>query len=176
MNKYIVTRDNCETNHMDTQVETLDIFAAGKKVGEAFDRNPVVVDTDDECRALLMKLKAELKLSSDELGLLDSCIAVVSAEDGDDVIFGPGEIIQLALFAESHPNYATEIMACSHHLSESVDCEGDLPPGIYLTAAGAYGSLSDIMTNALKLGPVTEDYVPNDDDSITEESVTDDDY
>jgi hypothetical protein len=160
---------------MDTQVETLDILAAGKKIGEAFDRNPVSVNTDDECKNLLMKLKADLKLSSDELGLLDSCIAVVSAEDGDDVIFGPGEIVQLALFAENHPDHVTEIMACSHHLSESVDCDGDLPPGIYLSAAGAYGSLSDIMTRALKSGSITSDYNP-DDDSITEESISDDDY
>lgn len=159
---------------MAAQSGTFDILVNGKKRGFAYDSNPVVINTDHECKECLLRLKSTLDLSNDELELIDTCINVVSSKDGDEVLFGPGEIVLLSLLAEANPSKAPEIMACSHHLSESVDCDGDLPPGIFAGAADAHAALAALMDEALKSGPITSDY-PTDDDSITEESLTDED-
>lgn len=158
-----------ETNHTtnDTETpETFDIFVAGEKKGETFDSNPITVESDLECKQMLEHLKTLLDLNGTDLDLIDRCINVVSAKDGDEVIFGPKEIVSLARLAKANPTYAKEVLACSHHLSESVDCDGDLPPGFFLAAAEAYGAMGDIMEAALRLGPIQEGVVPsfNDDD------------
>lgn len=158
---------------MSYESTTFDVMVKGEKKGEAFDVNPIYVSTDEQCKARLETLKSKLTLTDSQVSLLDLCLAVVSAKDGDTVAFGPGEIIALSELAQSHPDSAAEIMACSHHLTASVDYDGELPPNIYLEAALAYGELSNIMSAALKSVPISQDTDIPDDDS--EEELTDDD-
>lgn len=150
---------------------TIDVLVGTEKKGVAFDVNPVEVSTDAQCKELLLKLGRKLKLTSEQRDLLDQCITVVSAKDGDDVSFGPGEIFGLSELAVANPTFAPELMACSQHLSESVDCEGELPPDIFLQAAAAYGSLSNVMAAALKSGPIIPGVAP-----ILSDDVSDDDF
>lgn len=140
-----------------------DVLVSGKKVGEAFDVNPIFIENDAVCKDYLLRLKNELPLNKSELELIDSCLAVVSAKDDDIVPFGPGEIYSLGKLAESNPSYVKEILACSHFLTDSVDYEGDLPKDIFLSLARAHGALADLLQSGLDIGPI-ENYV-NDDDS-----------
>lgn len=135
---------------------SFDVLRAGKKVGEAINNNPVTVDTDDQCKTQLEQIKLNLPVPhcTDEINLLDKCIAVVSAKDGDDVVFGPAEILALGKLAERYPSLTKEILACSHHLTESVDCDGDLPDGIFLAAADAHGALAAVLNAALQIGSI----------------------
>jgi len=157
------------------QRETFDVLVDGMKKGEAYDVNPIVINSDIECKQCLETLKKTLILSKEELKLLDSCLAVVSAKDGDSVPFGPGEIISLSELAIKHQDKLNEIMACSHHLSESIDCEGDLPPNIFISTAEVYGALSDILAAGLKAGSITQEYsIPlEDQDDDFEEELSD---
>lgn len=156
---------------MESKSDTFDVMIKGEKKGQAFDVNPVEVTTDAQCKDLLEKLKKKLSLTDSQLSLVDLCISVVSANDGDDVHFGPGEVVALSELAQSHPDCATEIMACTHHITESVDCDGELPPNIYLEAALAYGELSNVMSAALKAGPISQDTEVADEDF--EEEISD---
>ena len=157
-----------------TQRTTFDVLVKGNKKGEAFDVNPVVINTDSECKECLQKLKSELNLSAQHLTLIDNCIAVVSANDGDDVVFGISEIVELSQLSETYPSKVTEIMACSHHLTSSIDFEGDVPNEVFGLALSGHRDLAAAMMKALNFGSLTTDNVP-DDDSITEESLTDED-
>lgn len=160
---------------MSSESAIFDVMVKGEKKCQAFDVNPVVISTDEQCKFLLEQLKNKLTLTDSQASLLDLCLAVVSAQDGDNVEFGPGEIVGLSELAQCYPDSATEIMACSHHLTESVDCDGELPSNIYLEAALAYGELSNIMSAALKAGPISQDTnIPDED--FEEELTDDDDY
>lgn len=130
-----------------TEKTTFDIEVAGKKTGEAFDVNPVVIETDEQCKVVLLKLKQFLSLTEQETALLDSCLVTVSAEVGDDISFGPKEILELSILAQKYPDSATEIVACSQHLCASVECDGDLPPNIFAMMASAHGSLAAALGN-----------------------------
>lgn len=112
-----------------------------------FGIKPVTLGSDAECKELLEKIKSTLTLNDEESHLIDGCILVLEAVDGDDVHFGPGEILELALLASKNNSMSTEILACSQFLVESVDCEGEIPPGFFLKVALAYGSLNDIMAS-----------------------------
>ena len=140
-----------------------DILISGQKVGEAFDVNPVYIENDTICKEYLLRLKDQLPLTESELKLLDSCLTVVSANDDDNVPFGLGEIFSLGNLAETYPSHAKEILACSHHISESIDYEGDLPDGIFLSLACAHAALGDLFQSGLKAGPI-ENYQNDDDD------------
>lgn len=127
--------------------DTFDIFVGNEKKGIFHDTNPCIIDTDHECINTLNSLKKDLILSDSELDLVNQCIDTAKASPEDDVVFGPGEIIELGLMATRHPSKVYEIMACFHHLLYSVECEGDLPPNIFLNVASAYGSLSSLIRN-----------------------------
>lgn len=159
---------------MESESGTFDIMVKGEKTGIAFDVNPVDIKTDEECKTMIEALRKKLVLTKADESLLECCLSVLSAKDGDDIHFGPGEIIGLSELAQRNPSVAHEIMACSTHLSESVDCEGELPPNFYLQAALAYGGLSNIMAAALNAGPISENttYKDSDDEEITEEEIT----
>lgn len=88
---------------------------------------PFDVNTDAECHLYLDELKRDMILTDDEKELLEKCLSVVTSNDGDDIQFGPGEIIELSMMATLHPDKAHKIMACSHHLSESVEYFGEIP-------------------------------------------------
>jgi len=85
------------------------------------------IDNDIDCEKHLHILKHELKLSEEEKLLLDKCLAVVTSTDGDDIEFGPFEIVELTDLAFKHTHRGAEIFACLHHLSESIEFDGDLP-------------------------------------------------
>lgn len=157
---------------MDTKNGTFDVMVKGEKKGTAFDINPVEITTDEKCKSQLEFLKSKLTLSDAQSTLFDLCIDVVSAKVGDDLSFGPGEIVELSEFAQANPEFAPEIMACVQHLNESVDCMGDLPPNVFLDAALAYGGLSNVMCAAMKAGPISCDTeVPDEelDEEISDE-------
>lgn len=155
---------------MEAEQVTFDVLVAGNKVGDAFDANPIVIYDDSTCKEYLLRIKAELNLNQTQLELIDTCISVVSAQIDDEVTFGPGEIYALGELGELYPSHVKEILACSHHISESVDCEGDLPDGIYASLAAAHGALGDILEAALKAGDIKnyeefEEIISDDDDS-----------
>lgn len=139
----------------------LDIFVGGEKQREVHDRNPVLITTDRDCERTLLKLKNALSLTNEESQLIDRCLATTCAKVGDDIPFGPGEIFELAQLAMANPDYTNEIMACSEHLSLSLDCDGDLPDNIFLMLADAHAELCNISMSG--------DCEPNDDDSSSEE-------
>lgn len=153
----------------------LDILKNGEKVGESYDSNPVIIDNDSECLECLNTLKKTLKLDADDLSLIDKCISVVTSKEGEDILFGPGEIIALSNLAAKFPDKATQLMACSHHLSESIEFEGELPPNIYLKTANAFGSLSTLLSAALTCGPITSNNKDFDDDDEDEDENDSDD-
>ena len=161
---------------MEGEVQTFDVLVKGNKVGFAYDVNPLVIERDEECKSYLEALKKELDFSDEEKSLIDVCLAVVSAKDGDDVTFGPVEIVALGDLAGKYPSKMKEIMACSHHLTQSTECSGDLPSGFYAIAADAHGALAEIMSSALKIGSIIN--VPNDDvsDDDFEEDISDEDF
>lgn len=143
-----------------------DIMNNGKKTGIAFNVNPVVVTSDDECCTLLTKfMQDHPDLSTDEKQLLTNCIGVTKASDDDDVSFGPAEILFLSQLAQTYPEHANDLVACSHFLTNNVDCEGELPPGLFLGLADAHGELSNMLTEALKMG----DNIPELEDDVDDE-------
>ena len=83
--------------------KTYDIIGAdGVECGVAYDTNPVQITSNEQCLELLLKLKTIITNDTD--GLLDICIKVLSSTDGDDVEFGPSEIISLAQLAMENPD------------------------------------------------------------------------
>lgn len=146
---------------------TFDIMMGGEKVGWTYDGTPNTINSDKECRECLMGLRSNLPLTSDEIELMDRCISVVSTESGNDVVFGPVEIIALGDLAQKYPTNASDIIACSHHINESIEYEGDLPEGVFLGAAMAHAALGDAYVMALS-------GVPDDSDEEFEESISDD--
>lgn len=134
---------------MSTENKTFDIIVNGEKKGIAYDSNPITVDTDEQCKIMLTNLRDKLKLSAEQLQLIEQCISVTLAGSGEDIPFGPGEIVDLSLLAMSFPESANEIMACSHHLCESMDCDGELPIGIFSNLAQAHGFLGNALNGNL---------------------------
>jgi hypothetical protein len=122
-----------------------DVKVGDKVIGQSFDRNPVVYESDTECRAAIVVLQKDLTLSKKETKVLKNCLTVVDAEDGDDIPFGPEEIMGLANLAMKHPSRTHEIMAISHHLCHSADMEGELPTDIFLDMAKLHGQMGDLI-------------------------------
>lgn len=129
---------------------TIDIMVNSEKVGWCHDGVPDTIHTDEECRNCLQNLRSTLKLECEEIELVDQCIAVVSATCGDDVVFGPCEILALGQLAQAHPSRASDIIACSHHITESIEWEGELPSSAFLNAAQAYTAMGEALTQALQ--------------------------
>jgi len=155
----------------EAQLPTLDVMVKGEKKGVAYNVNPVNLTTDSECKDLINKLKSELSLTPEQSALLDSCVSVLDATDNDVVHFGPGEILELSVLAQQNLTHSAEILACSQYISECVDCEGELPPNIFLNAAKAYGALTDVMTAALASGVINE-HTEFSDEETSEEDIT----
>jgi hypothetical protein len=132
------------------EIKTFDILVGLDKKGVAHDSNPIVVTTDEQCRILLNDLKNKISFTKKELKFINNCIKIVSSTDGDDIQFGPMDIVRFSSLANKYINESYEIMACAHHITESVDFEGDLPPDMNLQAALAFASLSDVMLNGNK--------------------------
>jgi hypothetical protein len=127
--------------------DTYDIMVNGEKKGVVPKRNPVAINTDAECMALLESFKKDLPLSYDEVKLVDNAIAVIDANNNDDVNFGPIEFVQLAQMGTKHHSKTLEIMACSDHLIESMDFEVNFSGAALLGVAEAYLEL-DALTGA----------------------------
>lgn len=139
---------------MESQQAMFDVLVSGNKVGEAFDINPISIEDDSTCKQFLTRIKHELPLKETEIELINTCITVVSAKDDDDVLFGPREICELGELAKAYPSHVKEILACSHHISESVDCDGDLPDGIFAALAAGHAALAHVLEAALKAGDI----------------------
>jgi hypothetical protein len=137
---------------MEETQTSFDIMVNGKKVGETFDFNPIVIETDDSCREFFLDIKENLPLSESEIELIDGCMEVLLANIDDDVLFGPKEILELESLAEKYPSHTSKILACSHYLMESVDCDGEIPQGIFAELARAHGALGDLFFKGLKAG------------------------
>lgn len=131
------------------EVKTFDIMVGSDKKGVAHDSNPIVVTTDEQCKNLLEDLKTKLSFSVKELKFINNCIKIVCAKDGDTIKFGPMDVLRFSSLSHKYIDYSNEIMACAHHISESIDFEGDLPPDMNLHAATAFASLSDVMMNGM---------------------------
>jgi len=179
-----------ETGAPLSDISTFDIILEGKRVGKVFNVNPICIETDKECRVVLTSLKEKTIFSESERELLDQCLLVVSASNGDDLNFGPGEIIAIGDMAQAHPEYLHELMACSTHLSDSIDYQGDIPSDILLVGGKAHLLLDRVFNAAMKMGTVSEkdgiftrnsdqveDYDPEEpltEDEDFEESLTED--
>jgi hypothetical protein len=162
---------------MEDEPQTFDVMDNCGKKGTAFNVNPIIIDTDSQCEEMLMKLISSMKLSHDETLLLKSCISVVTSNDGDTVSFGPREILDLASLCQRNPKFSTEISACSHHLAESIDYQGEIPNGFFLETSIAYNELSEIMAAALQSGPITSSsFFEDEDDYLCEDGEDKDDY
>lgn len=146
----------------------VDIKIGDEKVGWTYDGTPPTINSDQECKLCLDRLKSDLPLTPKENKLIDQCIAVVSAEEGDDVVFGPYEILKLAQMALKYRVRGNDIMGCSHHLVESLDFEGILPEGGYLGAAEAHLALGDALTMAME--DSEEDYTDSSEELFEDES------
>jgi hypothetical protein len=151
-------------------VETLDRINAGEN--KSSEMTTVVINTDDECRECLENLRATMILSEEHIALLDACILVVSAKDDDNLLFGPPEIMGLFELAMAYPTRSNEITACTHHLVESIECDGDFPPDSHLVFEATQTALSNMMSVITSDG--TNLPTLNADDEISEESITDD--
>lgn len=136
------------TSPIDTTPRTFDILVAGEKKGEAFNINPVVIESDTQCKEYLENLLKSLTLTAEESTFLTKCISVLTSENGQEVDFGPADIITFAVLAEKYSEKSTEIMACSQYLTESIDCYCDMPPNIFLLAANAHAGLADLLVPA----------------------------
>ncbi len=150
--------------------EIFSINHNGFKVGEVHDRNPIIINTEEECIKIFNDLKETLTLKEKEKQLIDKCIAVVNANNGENVQYGPDEIIALAALSFSHPEKSYEIMACSHFLTETVEFEGEFPADACISAANSYRELSVMMSNALQLADQNINYDDIEDDSDSPES------
>lgn len=130
---------------MTVEPETLDIFHDKIKVGEAYNYNSIEIETDDECREMLESFRSNLKLTPEELNLIDVCLQTVNAKIDDDLNFGPGEFCLLANMAFNHPSHAREILACSKHFAECVDFMGDLPGDAFLRLYDSEKIFADLL-------------------------------
>ena len=160
------TSDKTNSSSNPETSNTLDIVVDGEKKGFAYDVNPISVDTDEECKKLLCLLKETLDLTPEQVQLIEQCLTVVTSAVDNEVPFGPGEIFELGRLALAFPESANEIIACSHHLCASVECEGDLPPNIYLELAQAYGALGDCMSKLGNDGDDSDESEDSDDDDL----------
>jgi len=160
------------TGSREGESDIFDVLINGKKVAEAFDANPLYIETDDSCREYLLSIKEDLPLTKSEIDLIDQSLLTLSANNGDDVVFGPVEIIEFGSLAEKYPSHTSEILACSHYLTESVDCEGEIPQGIFVTLAQAHGALANMLSFGLKAGDAFN--FNDEDDDEFEEEISDD--
>lgn len=149
--------------------DTFDVLVGGVKKGEAMNKNPVVIGSDISCCAQLRVLDSTLPLTPGEKELIAQCMAVVSAKEGEDVSFGPMEILALGDMAQKYPTHTNEIIACSNHLSNSIEFDGDIPAEFYLQALGAHGTLADILSSAMKAGPISTYKDEDFEEDITDE-------
>lgn len=163
---------------MESKNNVFDVLVAGKKVGEAFDVNPVVINDDFTCKECLLNLKEDLPLTETEVELIDKCINVVSSKDDDDVVFGPEEVCDLGDLAQSYPSHMNEILACSHHITESIDFDGEIPFGIYGVLASSYAELGNVLEAAMKIGNIEniKDFSQFEDFEDCEEIISDDEF
>ena len=148
---------------------SFDVMVKGEKKGVAFDTNPCVVETDEQCLKELEQLLKDLPLTETEAKLIKQCMSVATADDDEDVLFGPGELLDLAVLTGKYPDKVTQILACSNHLLGSIDCEGDMPDGIFLKMADMHGELGSLMSRAVKAGPGAIPDSDSDDDQDDEE-------
>lgn len=131
--------------------DTFDIVVNGEKKGSVIDGNSsITIETDDECEALLSLILKDASLSTKERHLFESCSKINAADIGQDVEFGPAELLELSMIAMAHPSLADEIMAISHYLVENISFEGDMPPDLFAKMAEAHTALSEIFSDALE--------------------------
>jgi hypothetical protein len=124
-------------------IDTFDVMVKAEKKGVAYDQNPVQIETDEHCRAVLKQLMSQLPAGAYDQDLLKSCLAVVSAKDGDEFTFGPAQLVALGDLSAEFPAYAHEILACMDHITASLDFEGDVPPEVFKMAASAHAMLGE---------------------------------
>ena len=140
----------------DESPKIFDVLEQGKKIGEFFDINPIEIDDDETCELYLLRIKNELPLKEKDVELIDRCLSAVLAKVDDDISFGPEEIVLLGTLAMSYPSHAHEILACSLHITESLDCEIDVPPGLFASLALAHGALGDVYAKGLAIGDISK--------------------
>lgn len=146
----------------DAKNVVFNIVRGGEVVGVVEDVNPIDIQTDEECELCLMAIKADLDLSPEEQELIDSCIDVVKAVIGEELHYGPAEILGLTELASKYPSKRNEILACSNHLNHSLDYDGDVPPDIYLDLFKAHATLGNVLT--LNNSSLSDDSDDSDDD------------
>lgn len=113
---------------MDTNL--LDDFS--KHMGESkdyFDKlgDMLVISTDDECRDVLFEVKNNLKLNEGELVIINNCISVTNAKEGEIVNYGPDEIIGLLSMIKKYDNYSLKLNMCKDFLDSMYEAVADDP-------------------------------------------------
>lgn len=146
-----------------------DIRIGEHTVGLAYDKNPIVVESDEQCREILERIKPQLTMTKIQAHVLETCIKFTEVEAGQDFEFGPIHIFEIGELAKTNPGVANELLACSHFFTESMEWEGDIPEGFFLKLALSHGSLSDIMAEGLEHGPISDSGSSSEEDPLTYE-------
>jgi hypothetical protein len=121
----------------------LSVKQGERVIEEVPDINPVSLDSDEEAVKLIDSLlEGEENWSDKEKKLLARCRAAAAAADGDEVEFGPIELLAISRTGHRHGAVEKQLMALAHYLLDQTEFEGELPPDAYLTAAEAYSGFS----------------------------------
>ena len=82
------------------------------------------ISSDEECRGILMTFY-EHKLSPDEENVVKQCIAVLSAEIGDEVVFGPDVMADLMSIGLNHPDLDSKVRHVLEYMSLTTETDID---------------------------------------------------
>ena len=84
----------------------------------------LVIDDDSQCREILVGLRSDLSDENEQL-LITVCLGVLDAEIGDEIPYGPDQMMGLVLMASSHPELREKIYAVMSYLSMTMEMEMD---------------------------------------------------
>lgn len=149
-------------------MESFSIKQGDREVGSFQDTNPVVLENDEECVALLKTICEKVSsLSNEEKQTLEICRVAASTSDDTVVSFNPMTILEMANLALAHPEVGNEVMAVCEYINNSVDYEGSLPSNHDLNMLTAHASMGKMLAEGIKAANGQEN--DSDDESLDQE-------
>ncbi len=153
--------------------DTFDIFIKGEKKGVVTDNNSsIVIESNEECEAILTLLLKNISLNDKSRNLLEKCIKVNAADIGEEINFGPGEILDLSMIAMNYPEISNEVLAVNHYLMENISFEGTIPPNFFMQMADIHTTLSSVFSDALNR---KDNDISDSDSDISDSDISDSD-
>jgi len=141
---------------MESESTDLNIAVGTKTVGVFHDVNPVTIDSDEDCARMLGDLRSKIDLTEEENKIIDNCITAAEADEGEDMTFGPDEILGLADLIAKYPTYSADIRACSDYLTTNANFGFEDGASDFLRSAfNAFSALGDVYDDAVKRGPLS---------------------